>query len=193
MERPRKKPLTPDQQVLAAQWVRLAYKLARGRMGPGLDLDDLSGAATEALCHAARCWDPHYGVQFQTYAGRAITSALTGEIARQRGRGLGSLAVAIRNGRLRTAAPLVCEMAAEPFGRERDPAVEAERRDVAGHVRGTVDALPGKIRHMARGCLLGGRGAKSVGAEVGLIEGRADQRLRVGVEMLQERLAGLGA
>lgn len=67
-------PLTPDQQQLAADNIRLVYLLVHRlqRRRPGLNFDDLVGAGMMGLVQAARCFDPARGVRFSTYACNCI-------------------------------------------------------------------------------------------------------------------------
>lgn len=70
-------PLTAAQQALAAQWVRLARKVAARH---GVDL----GVTLEAVCKAARGFDAAKGWTFQAWATRCLTNAAIDELRRKR-------------------------------------------------------------------------------------------------------------
>lgn len=92
---------------------------------------------------------------------------------------------------IRPPAPLDVERC-DRVGREADPAETVERECLAAQVQTAIDALPGRVGGMVRGCLVEGRAVEAVGREVGLSRARADVRLVVGREMLRERLRGAG-
>jgi RNA polymerase sigma factor (sigma-70 family) len=173
----KKAPLREDQQALAAQWVPLAYRLA-GRYAaanPGLDADDLRGVALESLVHAARCFDPGRGVKFPTYFGRAVGLNLRSESARQRAAGLGGLTSDIRNGRLRGTAPALGELAADPPGREADPAADAERREAERAARGALAAVGDRRRQALLLRHADGHTVREVGQALGVSRQRAGE------------------
>lgn len=140
----------------------------------------------EGLVNAARCFRPERGVKFCTYAARCIGRWLTDEHCRQRSGGLNGLAFALRN-RTVADAPQIGELACEPGV----DVVDAERLEVAARVGAVVDALPGAAAHLARECLMYGRGLRQVGYPAGLRQQVGPAVLRVAVGVLRERLRGV--
>ena len=79
--------------------LKLAYHFAK-RFGTKLDATahfrELDSACLEALCRSAAKWDPHRGIKFSTYVGRACWRACVnavGDLCRQGIRGAGKFFV----------------------------------------------------------------------------------------------------
>ena len=65
--------LTSDQQKLAADNIRLAYKFAKKNSPPGgMDQDEWVSECLHRLCLAARTYKPELGWRFSTYAVRCL-------------------------------------------------------------------------------------------------------------------------
>lgn len=74
-------PLTPAQQQLAADNVRLPYWIAKKYrfVGASFDLAERNGVAVDALIVAAAKFDPDRGVRFTTFAAKIIANAILRE------------------------------------------------------------------------------------------------------------------
>jgi len=70
-------PLTEEQRAMAAQFMPLAWKLARRwKRRYGVDLDEAISEASSALCFAARRFDAGRGIKFMTFAFNRIVMGL---------------------------------------------------------------------------------------------------------------------
>lgn len=75
----------PERDALVEQYLPLVRHVASRlpvAMPPGFDRDDLFGAGTIGLVHAAETWDPLRGASFKTFAYTAIRGAILDELRR---------------------------------------------------------------------------------------------------------------
>lgn len=75
----------PERDALVEQYLPLVRHVAARlpvAMPPGFDRDDLFGAGTIGLVHAAETWDPLRGASFKTFAFTAVRGAMLDELRR---------------------------------------------------------------------------------------------------------------
>ena len=75
----------PDRDALVEQYLPLVRHVAARlpvALPSGMDRDDLFGAGTFGLIHAASTWDPTRGASFKTFAYTAIRGAMLDEVRR---------------------------------------------------------------------------------------------------------------
>lgn len=149
------RPLTPEQQELAAdpRHLRLAHRLAARHAGG--DFDTAHSAALHGLVRAAGRYDPAGGVPFGAYAARRIV----GEILETRRSG-----TLLAGGRRGRAA--VVELEAEPAARTRGPWAAVDAADAAASV---LAVLTAREREAVRLYYLGGASGslRALGALLG--------------------------